>query len=97
MIKLNPEARQGIRTGDKLYISRNNAINKSENKNEKTKHDDNDKIEKTPNKENVTDNSTQDRVENNDKFILHKVEKKETLYAISKKYQVSIRQEQADL
>ena len=90
LIKLNPEARQGIRTGDKLYISRNNAINKSENKNEKTKHDDNDKIEKTPNKEKVTDNSTQDKVENDDKFILHKVEKKETLYAISKKYQVSI-------
>ena len=28
LIRLNPEARQGIRTGDKLYISRNNAINK---------------------------------------------------------------------
>ena len=92
LIKLNPEARQGIKTGDKIYITRNNIVTKKEEpKKEKNNTKDN-IIEEKQNvkpekKQEITDNKVSS---NSEAFIQHKVEKKETLYAISKKYNVSI-------
>lgn len=102
LIKLNPEARQGIRAGDKLYIAKGNtqqSVRKETTQDSQKINSKKEDVSKnsgnanSADKANPTDKANlagNNKTNGNGNFIQHVVEKKETLYAISRKYKVSI-------
>lgn len=89
--KFNPEIKDGLKSGQIIYIPKKSdttpTLNTSTNKNNQTNNSNN-TIANTPTQKAVVQSNT--ALTGEPHFYYHKIEKKQTLYSLSKQYELSV-------